>query len=230
MRAFTRSEFEQAERECLHRGRWGNADVWRVGLRGQWVVKDFRKFVVPLRWTFGVWMAWREYRVLQRLAGSPGIPGASFLMDRFAMCESFFAGRPLRAVAAGEIPPSFFESLEAAVQAMHARGIVHLDLRNAGNILVDAAGKPVLLDFQSAMGSRWLPGPWRRRLEWVDLSGVYKHWLRLAPGTMGEARERVLLWQVRNRKWWRIRGYRFSLSQRSLKARERALLDKYRGS
>jgi len=229
VRAFTRSEFEHAERSALHRGRWGNADVWRVSLRGEWVVKDFRKFAAPLRWTWGVWLARREWLVLLKLNGLPGIPEQAFLMDRLALGERYVEGRPLRAVAAGQVPSPFFERLEAVVRAMHARGVAHLDLRNAGNILMDAAGEPVLLDFQSAVSTARLPGPLRRRLEWIDLSGIYKHWMRLAPGTLGEARERVLLWQVRNRKWWRIRGYRFSMSQRALKTHELAVLAKYDG-
>ena len=66
-----------------------------------------------------------------------------------------------------------------------------------------------------------------RCLVWVDLSGVYKHWARLAPETMGEERERILVWQLKNRKWWRIRGYRLSPRQRDLKEYEKELLARY---
>jgi serine/threonine protein kinase len=34
---------------------------------------------------------------------------------------------------------------------MHARGVVHLDLRHQGNVLVGDDGAPVLLDFGSAL-------------------------------------------------------------------------------
>jgi hypothetical protein len=225
---FTRNLFERVARTCLHHGRWCNADVWRVDVIGvPWVIKDFRTCVALWRWTGGAWMIRRELRVLRTLDGLPGIPAGAFRMDRFALGERFVEGSPLRSLSAGDVPVAFFERLEAMVQAMHARGIAHLDLRNAGNILMDAAGEPMLLDFPSAINIRWMPGPLRKRMEWIDLSGIYKHWMRLAPGTMGEAREGVLLWQLRNRKWWRIRGYRFSLSQRALKQQERELLAKY---
>jgi hypothetical protein len=225
---FTRNGFDGGARDKLRHGRWCNADVWRVEAGGApWVVKDFRKCAAPLRWTWGVWIVRRELRVLRKLNGLPGIPAGAFRMDRFALGERFIEGSPLRALTAGRVPVSFFERLEAIVREMHGRGIAHLDLRNAGNILMDASGTPMLLDFQSAVDTRWLPGLLRKRLEWIDLSGIYKHWMRLAPGTMGETRERVLLWQLRNRGWWRIRGYRFSLGQRELKIHERELLAKY---
>ncbi len=49
---------------------------------------------------------------------------------------------------------------------MHARArMVHLDLRNAHNILVGGHGTPSLLDFQSCLGTRWMPPPLRRFVE-----------------------------------------------------------------
>jgi len=218
---------EQGVRTCLHRGKWGNADVWRVEMQGLWVVKDFSARAALVRWTLGVCLVCRELCILRKLDGLKGIPEGVSRVDRFALCERYIEGCPLRALGAGEAPVSFFERLEGAVQAMHARGIVHLDLRNGGNILMDASETPWLLDFQSAISVRWLPGPLRRRLEWIDLSGIYKHWARVAPDTQGEARERVLIWLMRHRKWWRFRGYRLSLGQRRLKTHERLLLAKY---
>jgi hypothetical protein len=225
---FTRNAFERGERNRLRQGRWANADVWRVDVGGvSWVVKDFRTRAALWRWTWGIAIIRHELHVLRKLNGMPGIPAGAFRMDRFALAERYVEGSPLRALAAGHVPVSFFERLEALVRAMHARGYAHLDLRNAGNILRDAGGAPVLLDFQSAIATRWMPGLLRKRMEWIDLSGIYKHWMRLAPGTMGETREHVLLWQLRHRGWWRLRGYRFWLSQRELKPHERELLAKY---
>jgi hypothetical protein len=44
---------------------------------------------------------------------------------------------------------------------------------------------------------------------------------------MGEERERILVWQLKNRKWWRIRGYRLSPRQRDLKEYEKEVLARY---
>jgi RIO-like serine/threonine protein kinase len=109
--------------------------------------------------------------------------------------------------------------------------VVHLDLRNANNILVTPDGKPILIDFQSAVATRRLPVRLRKVLERLDLSGIYKHWARLAPESLGTPREKILLWQLRVRKWWRFRGYKVvMLRQRPLKKFEAALLRKYDGA
>jgi len=54
---------------------------------------------------------------------------------------------------------------------------------------------------------------------------------RLAPESLGAPREKILLWQLRVRKWWRFRGYKVvMLRQRPLKKFEAALLRKYDGA
>lgn len=224
----TRQEFAGPARTCLHQGRWCNADCWLVQSDGAWVVKDFRKLPFVLRWTLGVWLAKREYGFLLKLSGLGYTPGDPALLDGLALAERFVEGRPLKAFSPGSLPVSFFEALEAQVRDMHTREIVHLDLRNAGNIVVRPDGQPVLLDFQSAVSTARLPAAVRHLMEKVDLSGIYKHWAILAPDTMGQGREQVLLWQIRARKWWRVRGYQLvSVRQRRLKPFEVSLLKKH---
>ncbi|MDD5706017.1 MAG: hypothetical protein PHR35_08835 [Kiritimatiellae bacterium] len=222
----TRQEFAAAPRELLHRGRFGNATVWRFPREGGvWVVKDFAACPWIVRWTLGVWLSGREYRALCRLRGLTGVPSGPFRLDALAFGYRYAPGQPLRGLPDGACGRDFFERLEEVVRSVHARGVVHLDLRNARNVLVGADGQPALLDFQSAINtSRW-PARWRAGLERIDLSGVYKHWLRHDPGTLGPERETTLRWQLRMRRWWRFRGYSLpGAPQRPLRACERDLL------
>ena len=53
------------------------------------------------------------------------------------------------------------------------------------NILVGDDGTPSLLDFQSCLGTRWMPPPLRRFVERIDLAAIYKHWAKRSPDTMG---------------------------------------------
>jgi hypothetical protein len=67
---------------------------------------------------------------------------------------------------------------------MHARGVAHLDLRHRSNVLADAEGHPVLLDFASAVCVR--PGGWAARwvLPWlmrIDARALRKWEVRLSP-------------------------------------------------
>ena len=68
-------------------------------------------------------------------------------------------------------------------------------------------GAPMLIDFQSHASTAWMPGPVRRWLEGFDMAGIYKHWARLSPETMGEWRQEQLKEMNRWRRFWILRGY-----------------------
>jgi hypothetical protein len=80
-------------------------------------------------------------------------------------------------------------------------------MRNGRNVLVSDQGEPVLLDFQSHVGTGWMPARLRRWAERFDLAGVYKHWERRSPETLGEARASLLARANRWRRLWPLRGY-----------------------
>jgi len=88
--------------------------------------------------------------------------------------------------------------LLALVKGIHARGYVHLDTGNRGNVLVSAEGKPRLIDFASALQTRYFPSLVVRRLQGADLMGVLKLWHRTAPETMPAHLQRFF--QARYRK------------------------------
>ena len=90
---------------------------------------------------------------------------------------------------------------------MHARGLVHLDTRGGGNLLVRPDGAPGIIDFQAALSTRWMPRALRRWFEAMDLSGVYKKWQLWQPDTLGEQRQQQLERLNRWRRWWFLRGY-----------------------
>ena len=85
--------------------------------------------------------------------------------------------------------------------------LAHFDLRNAKNILITDTGEPLLLDFQSAAGTGWMPGPLRRFAERVDLAAIYKHWQKRSPDTLGPERTAALGRMTRLRPLWALRGY-----------------------
>ncbi len=204
----TRALLEATPPRYLARGRIANADVRLVDCDGRrWVVKDFSVCPGWVRHTVGRWFIRRELRALQRLQGVPGIAGNPVRVDAFALAYLFVEGRALNEFPAGQPTADFFLALESAVRAMHVRGIAHLDLRNRGNILVDASQHPVLIDFQSHLPlPRWLPAL-ARYLEKIDLSGVYKAWARSLPGTLGDSRQQLLDSVNAWRKWWVLKGY-----------------------
>ncbi|HMO47543.1 MAG TPA: hypothetical protein PKB14_16115 [Rubrivivax sp.] len=211
---FTRADLARAERHLLRDGRFANARVERVRLDGaDWIFKDFgpRRFVV--RHSVGRFLLGREVRALRRLQGIDGIPAMAFRVDALSMAARFVPGRPLADIPKGPVSTDFLLALEALLRRVHARGLVHLDTRGGGNLLIRPDGTPGIIDFQAALSTRRLPRALRRWFEDMDLSGIYKKWQRWQPDTLGEERQRQLERLNRWRRWWFLRGY-FGLRKR----------------
>jgi RIO-like serine/threonine protein kinase len=101
----------------------------------------------------------REERAYRRLAGMPEVPQLIGRLDGEALVFEYRPGVLLSRSLAGTLRPEFLGELYTAVDEMHRRGVVHLDLRHRSNILAGEDGHPVLLDFASALrfdaGTRW---------------------------------------------------------------------------
>jgi hypothetical protein len=105
------------------------------------------------------------------------------------------------------ITPEFLERLEQLLQEVHARGIVHLDTRGKGNLLMLSDGTPGIIDFEASLSTRGMPAFVRRMLEEVDLSGIYKKWLAWHPQSMTPSRRAVYARISRLRRFWVLRDW-----------------------
>lgn len=206
--AFSRDEFERSPRTLLRDGRWANARVWRVEVDGvAWVVKDFAPRAFLARNLIGRLLLGREVRALRCVDGIDGVPAAAFRLDEHAIAAHYIEGTSLGKVAAEHLTPEYFELLERLLLRIHERGIVHLDLRGSGNLLMQPDGRPAVIDFQAALGIGWMPARLRRWFGEMDLAGVYKKWVERDAESMGPARRAVLVRMNRWRKLWILRGY-----------------------
>jgi len=169
----------------LSRGGWANPDVSLVRTPdGPVVLKDFSPRSAWVRSTIGRLSIRRELRAYRALADHPSVPRLVALVDPLALAFEHRPGRMLQRSLASSLPSDFVLELERAVAGMHERGVVHLDLRHRSNVLADSAGRPVIVDFGSAIcfrprgfGARWLL-PLLARL---DHAALEKWRLRLAP-------------------------------------------------
>ena len=170
--------------ECISRGGFANPDVWLLEYAGaRLVVKDFAPRGALVRATLGRWIARREQRAWAALAEHAAVPRLVGAIDLLAFAVEHRAGRPLSRSVARETPPAFFERLAAAIDEMHALGVIHLDLRHQGNVLIGEDGAPVLIDFGSALVLT--PGSVAARLArallgWID-HGAVRKWRRYSP-------------------------------------------------
>lgn len=149
--ALTRDNLEQHVREELrsanpHRPRL--ALVEADGTRA--VVKDYLPCGWLLRSWFGPWLLGREERIYRSLEGCPGVPRLLGRVDRHALAVEHIPGRNAGEYADGTLPPEFFTRLQEVVDAIHARGVVHCDLKNRRNVVVAEGYYPYLVDFSTA--------------------------------------------------------------------------------
>ncbi len=126
---------------------------------------------------FRGWLVRRELRAYEQLAGHPAVPRAFGRVDDLAFALEYRPGEVMGPRLSGQVPGGFIPELRDAVHEMHARGVVHLDLRHRSNVLAGRDGHPVLIDFASAICFR--PGGWGARLvlpllAWVDRRAVDK--------------------------------------------------------
>lgn len=205
----TRSDLDRWQAvTTVSSGRWANADLRLLEHDDdQWIVKDFRPRSFLVRNTIGRVLAAREIKGLKRLAGVRGVPAHAFRVDAHAIAYRFVPGTPLGLVSESRKDAAFFRALEVLLDEVHARGVVHLDIRNANNILMTAEGTPALIDLQSHLGTARLPGAVRRWMERFDMAGVYKHWARHHPQSLDADRLAELVAMNRWRRLWFLRGY-----------------------
>lgn len=169
----------------LSRGGGFQADVVLVGgPSGGVVVKDFAGRGRLFAETLGRWLCAREVRAYRRLADVPVVPRFIGSVDRFAFAVEYRPGVMLTRSLRGRLPDGFMAELEDGVRAIHARGVVHLDMRHRSNVLAGDDGHPVVIDFASALrlpvGGR--VGGWIvRRLASFDLRALEKWRARIEP-------------------------------------------------
>ena len=197
-----REDFEHSI--FLVKGRAGKPDLNRVEVKGRsLMVKDVLRKNFFLRWTLGFWLIHKEWTIYSRLAGMKGIPQPVERIDRFAFAMEFISGRP---ILRGEpLPLSFFQELERVLGCIHERGVVHMDLRHKGNILVSEKGEPFLIDFNSSFAFK--ENGFLRRylfplLRRVDYGGLLKLKERVSPSLMTSEELAFLRRFDRLRKLW----------------------------
>ena len=161
------------------------------------VLKDYRGKNLLTRRLLAPRLVKGEFDILRRLEGIPGIPRAFAIVEKRALLLEYVEGATLGKFKAGELPDSTFDLLRDTVRAMHERGVVHLDLRQKKNILIDAQNRPWLIDFGAAMKGRIAS-----KARGVDESALLKFKGRNWPHLMTDADREALKSHRFLRKFW----------------------------
>ena len=161
------------------------------------VLKDYRAKNALTRGVLAPALVRREYAVLKHLEGVPGVPRAYAVVEKRALLMEYIEGRTIGKFKPGELPDAVFERLRDTVRAMHARGVVHLDLRQKKNILVTDDGRPCLVDFGAALKGRLTAA-----LRAVDDSAVLKFKAKLWPHLLTDDDRAALKSHKFLRRFW----------------------------
>lgn len=150
----------------IHQGKGLQSSVYLVEVGGvRAAIKDFadtppkfRRFVAPF-------LVGREIKALKHLDGTPGVPRFYGRVDKWAFAMEFIEGRPIADFGAGEVSPQILENVQQSIDAIHARGVSHGDLKRRSNLLVTPDDSVYLIDFAAAVvGNR----PFNFALNWLQ--------------------------------------------------------------
>jgi predicted Ser/Thr protein kinase len=166
-----RRDLERVTLRVIHRGRGYQSSVFLVEIDGQQAaVKDVSQTPRAFRLLVAPWLLKREARALQALRDVPFVPQFFGRVDRHAIAMQYIEGTPIADFKMGELPAEVFPRVQAAIDAIHARGVSHGDLKRRSNLLVTPQNDIMLIDFAAAtIGKRrfrpfsnWLQGQMAR--------------------------------------------------------------------
>ncbi|HEX4824971.1 MAG TPA: hypothetical protein VFV19_11735 [Candidatus Polarisedimenticolaceae bacterium] len=183
----TRDEIDTAPRQSIVAGTGGKADVFSIPVDGVRVlVKDFRPRGFVAR-QLGRFQIGRESAAYATLTGMAGVPAFAGRIDAYALAIEFIEAERL---AFAEVRPAdgptLIAKLRTIVDDLHARGIIHNDLRGRENVLLTKDGNLVVIDFAAAV--HLTPGGLTHRLFFRFLSmadeAAFLKWKgMIAPGS-----------------------------------------------
>lgn len=186
---FNREALHAASRRALHEARNQTKAIvslveWPPASGEAVVVKDLAPRALWFRLFPGRWLLGREWKALEFLAGTPGVPLPVARVDADAFAMNWCAGEPFLRFSPGELPAGAVLELEQIVAQMHERGVTHGDLHR-DNILLDESGHVSVIDWATAcvFGPRRLGLKERMWREWqaLDLRALAKIKARYAP-------------------------------------------------
>lgn len=194
--------------EILNCGKIGNATVFRYrDFQKDLTIKDFSESPWLIKNTFGRLFIKNEVSKMLKLRENKSIPSEVERISPYAFAFKHIEGKPLKKIHGKVLNKDFFITLEENVKEMQNKNIVHLDLRNLGNIIMGKDGYPYIIDFQSSLGVKYLPKFLRKLLFDSDLSGVCKAWDKRCMEELDEERRKFLENFNKIRKVWILKGY-----------------------
>ncbi|HAT1849231.1 TPA: hypothetical protein ACGAPA_003273 [Legionella pneumophila] len=205
----------------LRKGNYANADILRCG---QFIIKTFSNKNYFIKYSIGRFLIYREYKAIMALNQIENFK-RQCVKKKFSLKIEYLEGVTLSEHFKNRhlIEEESLLALEKDIKSMHALGYVHLDIRNAKNLIVTPSKKICIIDFQSAIKlNKFIPIKLQKLLQNIDLSAVMKFWNKGCNSAY--PREDELRKYIYFLKFWPFKGYPFKKAKTKLKTVFRALL------
>ena len=191
----TREQLAELPGQMVRAGRRARPEVKTVSVGSSEVlIKDYRSGKSLFGRLLGRFLVFREKTAYQRLRDLPGIPRYYGTLDPYALILQYVPAEGVLDVDRQQVLADFFRLLSELVENLHSRGVAHGDLHKLDNILIDRSGRPVIVDFTSAImtGSNPLVALLFPILCDDDWRGVYKLKDKVAPELLTEQQRTFL--------------------------------------
>jgi predicted Ser/Thr protein kinase len=147
-----------------------------------------------------------EHRAYERLAGVRGVPRCHGLAGGRFLVLDYVEGPNVRDAKLRDAP-AFYQRALSVIEAVHDRGVAHVDLKRRDNILVAPGEEPVLLDFGLAVLrepgfhplNHWLFGLACR----LDVNAWIKHKYRYREDEIASGADAAHYRPLLFESWWR---------------------------
>lgn len=207
-------QLRSCQSEVFKSARNTRADVLLLSKDGQQcVLKDYSNSSKGFAEIFSPFLVYREVKALGRLRGVRGVPELIRKVSSRGFLMEYLPGSRIRDVQNDLDWDQFMFSTESLVDELHQHGVIHGDLRNATNILVDTDHQPIFVDFVSAVHRGHPLNPISKFLYGlclvIDESAIYKLKSKYAPQLLDKADHQHPLSQnpmERSARWISIRG------------------------
>jgi len=188
-----RSELNTMSMKVIRQGSYSKPELRLYEADGEKIaVKDCSGMHPVIKFFMGRRTQNREIMIYKLLKGIRGVPEYKGSIDKDAFAVEFIDGTPLSRAIDTKLLTLALENLAKVIESIHARKVVHLDLKQKRNVLVRDDGVVAVIDFQSALalGDSVFGKLLFSRLKNRDIAGLLKFKWKYAPNLLS-AKEQI---------------------------------------
>ena len=174
--------------------------------------KDYSERSFRVKDTWGKILINHECYIIKKLSSIEGIPRLIKQIDDYGFLMEYLEGEPLSHFKQETLPVEVFGKLDKLVDKIHSAGIVHLDLGQKRNILIDKNHNPHFIDFANALHFRKCAFGFNQLFNLlclIDKNALLKFKHRFFPSILTDKEKKALKIFLFIRKFWILKPKKY---------------------